>query len=399
MRNKDPRDLQEGRRLLQVLAEPAADPLEDEVVHLLVAVAVGTELCGEKGYRALGLAADDAGRAAALQTGTGRSGGRRSEVESLAGGITRCADLAARPEAERVRALVGNAVRLRGHGLLAIEAMTLSSLLPAGQSGEYLRALGLAYWEWARGAEAGVLLKEAEHLLREGDEPMEALDTRRLRVLLHAEQGEEAKALWLAGTTAQALGTARPWLGARAALTEAFCLASRAGAGDRLEARRALDQGEELAAVVTGEAERLHLAWLAGRVRARFKRNGVAEEQLAALVAPAESHWLTGDLCLLGLDLCVCRTPSHQSLSLDEVEAALCRTVTPGTAEAIIRPAMDLVHFISGTSMPLWEMAATIGRRLRTLFRLNQPAGLRPMPFLVHWPAPPAGAPGSEETH
>jgi hypothetical protein len=367
-------------------AEPAPVHLDEEVAHLLVAVTVGTELCGEQGYRALGLAAEDARRAAALQSVTRGGGDRLADVESLLNGVTRAADLAARPEAERVRALAGNAVRLRGHCLLAAETMSLSNLLPPGRGAEYLRSLALVYWEWARGAEAVALLDRAERLFRAGDEPMEALDTRRLRVLLHAELGDDHEALWLAGSTAPASLSARPWLGARTALTEAFCLAGRADSGDRKEARRALDQGEELAAVITGEAERLHCAWLAGRVRARFKRNGAAEEQLAALVGPAESLWPAGDRCLLRLDLCVCRTASHQSLNLEEVEAELCSTVTPDRAETVIRPALDLVHFLTGPNLPLWEMAAATGRRLRTLFRLAQPADLRPLPFLVPWP-------------
>jgi hypothetical protein len=298
-----------------------------------------------------------------------------------------------------VRAVAGNAVRLRGYSQLARGTMNLVHLLPAGRSPEYLRVLGLVSWEEGGASEATALLERAERLFCQKGEPMQVLDTRRLRTLLHAELGDDAEALWLAGTTAPAVVTTRPWLGARTALTEAFCLAGRAARpSDRKEARLLLDQAMELTEAVTDEAERLYLAWLAGRARARLRRDAVAEEQLAVLVPAAAHLWPAGDLHLLLLDLCVCRTPGRQALDLQRVEAELRGAATAETVETVIEPALEAIDLLVDPSRPAWDLAADIARFLRTYARLAQPTGLRPIPFQVHWPQT-AEAPRSVETH
>ncbi|HBL29474.1 MAG TPA: hypothetical protein DD490_21790, partial [Acidobacteria bacterium] len=59
----------------------------------------------------------------------------------------------------------------------------------------------------------------------------------------------------------------------------------------------------------------------------------------------------------------------------------------------------EAVRLLADPGLPAWDLAAAVARQLRTFARLAQPAGLRPIPFLVHWPQPRAEAPGSQETH
>ena len=378
--------------------EPSLPQEELAPDHLGAALRVLLEMAVSPGLT-LSLAPLCAERAAAIQQ-VGRGGGVRVlAVESLYNSLAGAAQVANRPAAERVRAVAGNAARLRGHSRLAHETLTLARLLEPGHSAEYLRVLGLVFWEEGSGSAAMAVLERAERLFCTAGEALEVLDTRRLRTLLHAELGDHPETLWLAGTTAPAVVTTRPWLGARTALTEAFCLAARGGASDRQEARMLLAQGEELTEAVGDEAERLHLAWLATRARARLRRDAGVAGDLAALLPAAVRLWPEGDRHLLCLDLCMSRTPGRQALDLQRVAAELGSTATEEAWESVIEPALEAVRLLADPGLPAWDLAAAVARQLRTFARLAQPAGLRPIPFRVHWPAPRAEAPGSEETH
>jgi len=373
-----------------------AATLMEELQLLLVAESAGQALFGEEGYHHLGLAAGYAGRAAALQAVADERGAELAEAASLHGALLPVAKLAALPPSDRVRALAGNALRLRCHSELACEVMTCSHLLPPGTSGEYVRSLALVHWERARPAEAVALLERAERLLREAGLAGEALATRRLRVLLHAELGDDDEALWLYETTAPAAEGDRPWLSARAALTAAFCLVARGEAGDVKAAGHALAQGRELATEVTGEAERLHLAWLAARAQAR--RTGgrrAAEAALAELAEPALRLWPGCEVSLLTLDLCVCHTPARKGLDLAAVAQELRRSARSAADEHAVESALVHIRGLA-SALPVWEMAGLAGRCLRNTFRLFNPAGIRPIPFQVPWPGP-AGVPAPVE--
>jgi len=199
---------------------------------------------------------------------------------------------------------------------------------------------------------------------------------------------DDDEALWLYETTAPGTCGDRPWLSARAPLTAAFCLTARAAAGDLKAGRHALAQGRELAAEVSGESERLHLAWLTARARAR--RPGgrrVGEAELAELIDPARRLWPWCEVSLLTLDLCVCRTPAREGLDLAAVEKELKRSAPSAAGETTAGRALVLNDQLAA-SLPLWDMAALLGRCLRNTFRLFDPAGIRPIPFLVPWSGP-----------
>ena len=229
-------------------------------------------------------------RAAALQ---GVDAGRCAQLAAAANAL--CAWPSAGPggaveAGERVRALVGNAVRLRGNGdgHLALGLMTWHRQLPRAHGGELLRAQGLVHWEQSQLTEAVALLAVANVRFSDQRRAGEVLATRELRVLLHAEMGESWEALRLYATCRNAKPPAeRPWLSARAALTAAFCWAERGSAGDRAELRQALRRGGELAAKVTAERECLTLAWLTARAEARETSDARRAEALEALREPA----------------------------------------------------------------------------------------------------------------
>jgi len=366
--------------------EMNAAAIADELLQLVTEECLGVALFGEERYQSLGIGASSAGRAAALQEVAGGRGARLAGAECLQGALLPAVGLACVLPADRSRALAGNVLRLRRHSELACQVMSMSNLLPPGRSGEYLRALALVHWERAWSAEAVALLERAERLFRDSGQAAEALATRRLRVLLHAELGGDGEALVLYEATGPATVDDRPWLGARAALAAAFCLAARGEAGDGKTALHARTQGRKLALEVTEEAERLYLQWLAARAEAR--RPGgrrEAEAVLAGLREPALRLWPVGDVILLLLDLQVCRTPGRERLDLAVVEEDL-RSVAPSADElAATRKAFGMIRHLAG-SLSAWGMAELAGRTVRNVFRLFHPAGLRPLPFRVPWP-------------
>ena len=294
---------------------------------------------------------------------------------------------AAQASADRARALAGNTLRLCARSHYAQEVMTLSRILPTGRSADYVRSLGLICWEQQRLTEAVALLERSARLFRDVErQPAEALVTQRLRVLIHAELEDFAEVEKLSVGIDAAPGNADdrlPWLRARAALSVAFCLTALG----KPEAGEAFDRGLRLSESVTDEAESLYLDWLAARAWARrsgARRGGLT--RLTKLVEPAVRLWPDGDVCLLLLDLCVCRSPGRQELDLTRLENELR---SAGLSPAGETAASRGLAFFRSQVLPfpsVWDMAGEAARCLRTAFRLGEPGGLRPIPFQVPWP-------------
>ncbi|HBL27242.1 MAG TPA: hypothetical protein DD490_10445 [Acidobacteria bacterium] len=351
--------------------------LVDELGRLLV---IGSFGCNGGGA--------DAARAAALQDVNGWRDKPASPTRTtLRASVGQILFQAAQPSAERARALAGNALRLRARSHYAREVMSLAGILPPGLSAEYCRSLALICWEQQGLTAAVALLERAARLFRDVEHlPAEVRATQQLRVVLHAEMGDFAEAVKLAQEidAAPGHGTDRlPWLRARAALNVAFCHSALG----KEEDCAAFELGLQAAESVTEEAERLYLSWLAARAWAR-RPNGrrVGVSKLGKLLEPAARLWPEGDVCLLLLDLCVCRTPGRQELDLHRLEKELrSAALSPAGAAAAARG----LAFLRSQGFPypgVWDMGAEAARCLRAAFRVIEPGAMRPIPFQVPWP-------------
>ena len=330
----------------------------------------------------------DAARAAALQdVNAWRHRPEPPTRTTLRANVGQVLFQAAQPTADRARALAGNALRLHARSQYAMEVMTLARVLPPGRSAEYGRSLALICWEQQRLTEAVALLERAARLFRDVEHrPEELRATQQLRVVLHTEMGDFTEVEKLALGIDAAPGDEHdrlPWLEARTALSVAFCLSALG----KEEARAAFDRGAQIAKSVTEEAESLYLDWLAARAWARRpggRRVGLTK--LLNLLEPAVRLWPEGDVSLLLLDLCVCRTARRQELDINRIERELRSAGLSPAGEAAAGRGLACLRSQAFPSSSVWDMAAEAARCLRAAFRLIEPGGLRPIPFQVPWP-------------
>jgi len=271
-------------------------------------------------------------------------------------------------------------------GVAEAQVAELLGLLPGGL-GEHQRAAGLLRWAQARLPEAAAFLDRAETIFRCAGREEEVIATRRLRVLLHAEMDEGDEALQLYAAIGAAAVGDRPWLSARVALTAAFCFADRGGDEDEAAARLALDEGRALAGRITGEAERLHLDWLAARALARLTGGFKATLALSSLRYRFIGWFPWIDRFLLALDVHACRTPAGQALDLAAVEKEVQRTAGPHAGEQVLALAQALALARSlGPGPTAWKTAGFAGLLVRQLFRLLGHT-VRPVPFPMPGPS------------
>jgi len=362
--------------------ERGAEPLVEELLSL-APEKLELAVHSVARFRTFRVGTGLARRAAALQ------GVEAKRCAALASAASACLSVlplspAQQADGERIRALAANAHRLLGDPGRFFMALTFQDIQPQAESGEYLRALALVHWERARTPEAVALLARAERVFRAEGWAGEAITTRRLRLLLHAERGEEGEVLRLYARSGPADASGPPWLTARAALTAAFCYAALPTAEDREAARRALAEGHGLARQVQEETETLYLLWLAARAAARLT-DQLADETLADL----QRHFLASlpwvEVIPLTLDLFACRTPAGQGLDLSAVEEDLRRSAPSAKDVSYAEHALSVTRCFAPERTP-WETAGVAGHVARNLFRLRGESPPRPMPFQVPWP-------------
>jgi len=379
---------QAGGDLSTEAMERDAEPLVEELLSL-APEKLELAVHSVAKFRTFGVGSGLASRAAALQ------GVEAKRCAALASAASACLSVlplspAQQAEGERIRALEANAHRLLGEPGRFFMALTFKDIQPQAESGEYLRALALVHWERARTPEAVALLARAERVFRAEGYPGEAVTTRRLRMLLHAERGEEGEALRLYASSGPADAGGPSWLTARAALTAAFCSAALPTEEDRATARRALAEGHDLARQVQEETEKLYLLWLTARAAARLTDDQLAGETLSDL----QRHFLASlpwaEVIPLTLDLFACRTPAGQGLDLSAVEEDLRRTAPSAQHVSYAEHALSVTRCFAPERTP-WETAGVAGHVARNLFRRRGENPPRPIPFHVSWPGAEGG--------